>query len=356
MAYYFITASKDASIYLQQPNQNAGIDEILEISKVYYGTIKDVSRTIIKFETGFLSESVSRGDMQIEDAKLILKETQSEEIPLEYTLYAYPISGSWEMGIGTRFDNISTAGVTWNYREGDSQLIWMSGALQPNTDANPNSGVGGVWYTVSSSFQSFNYQSSDIEMDVIDMIRNWVSGSILNDGLILKYDNDIENNSQNYGIIKFFSKETNTIYQPKIRIGWDDQLFDTGSLQPVPTGGIVIGITNFKKQYRVGTTPIIRIFGREQYPLKTFTDTFVYTTVKYLPKNTYYQVKDFASDEIIVPFSEYTKVSCDSVGNYIKINLSNWEYDRVYKIEFKVDFGNYVEYFDGEYTFDVIKN
>ena len=48
--YSFLTASKDATIYLQQPNQNTGLDEIMEISKVYYGNIKDVSRALIKFD------------------------------------------------------------------------------------------------------------------------------------------------------------------------------------------------------------------------------------------------------------------------------------------------------------------
>jgi len=57
MAYYFLTASKDASIYLQQPNQNTGLDEILEISKVYYGNIRDISRALLRFEVGFLSSS-----------------------------------------------------------------------------------------------------------------------------------------------------------------------------------------------------------------------------------------------------------------------------------------------------------
>ena len=51
MAHYFLTASKDASVYLQQPDQNAGLDEVLEVSKVYYGGVKDVSRALLKFET-----------------------------------------------------------------------------------------------------------------------------------------------------------------------------------------------------------------------------------------------------------------------------------------------------------------
>ena len=49
--YYFVTASKDASIYLQQPTQNTGLDEILEVSKTYYGNLKDISRSLIKFDT-----------------------------------------------------------------------------------------------------------------------------------------------------------------------------------------------------------------------------------------------------------------------------------------------------------------
>ena len=35
--YYFLTASKDTTIFSQQPIQNTGLDEILEVSKVYYG-------------------------------------------------------------------------------------------------------------------------------------------------------------------------------------------------------------------------------------------------------------------------------------------------------------------------------
>jgi hypothetical protein len=45
-----MTASKDATIYLQQPNQNTGLDEIIEVSKVYYGNVKDVSRILIQFD------------------------------------------------------------------------------------------------------------------------------------------------------------------------------------------------------------------------------------------------------------------------------------------------------------------
>jgi hypothetical protein len=355
MAYYFLTASKDATVYLQQPNQNTGFDEILEISKVYYGNVKDVSHALLKFEVGYISKSISEQSIKLDTANLILKETKSEEIPLEYTIYANPIFGNWEMGTGTRFDNITTAGVTWNYREGDSKLEWIENGFEANTTASINDGSGGTWYTNYGSSQSFNYQTADINMNVKSILTAWMSGSIQNNGIILKYSTENESDTQDYGILKFFSKETNTIYQPKIQIAWDDQIFATASLSALTANDIKVGVTNLKKEYKVGGEVKLKIFGRELYPLKTFTNTFSYETVKYLPQTTYYQIKDVNSDDVIIPFSDYSKVSCDETGNYIKINFSNWEAGRTYKIEFKVDNDGDVQYFDNDTTFSLIK-
>jgi len=355
MAYYFLTASKDATVYLQQPNQNTGLDEILEISKIYYGNVKDVSHALLKFDIGYLSASLVNTSISMDDATLVLRETKSEELPLKYTIYANPISGSWEMGIGTRFDNVSTAGVTWNYREGDSKQEWLQNNFNSYTTASINNGVGGTWWTNYEANQSFDYQTADINMNVKSLLIAWMSGSIPNDGIILRHSIDNEVDTQDYGIIKVFSKETNTIYQPKIRIGWDDQTFATASLSPLTATDIKVGVNNPKKEYKLGSIAKLRIFGRELYPLKTFTNTFAYTSQKYLPKNSYYQIKDFASDDIIIPFSEYSKISCDSDGNYIKLNFSNWEAGRVYKIEFKVDMGDEdIQYFDEEMTFSIV--
>ena len=356
MAYYFMTASKDASIYLQQPNQNCGLDEILEISKVYYGNVKDVSRALLKFDLGFLSSSLVDTSVSMSEATLILKETKSEELPLEYTLYAYPISQSWQMGVGTRFDNVSTQGVTWNYREGDSNLEWLPIGVFTAGSTGSQFGDGGVWYSSYSTNQSFSYSTADISMNIKPMLQAWMSGSIPNEGLIVKHSFDVENDTEDYGIVKVFSKETNTIYQPKIRIGWNDQSFVTGSLTELTSEDIKVNVVNFKKEYKLGTIPKIRLAGRELYPLKTFSDKFEYTNVKYLPTTTYYQIKDFNSDDIIIPFSEYSKVSCDSIGNYIKLNLSNWEADRVYKIEFKVNINGNIQYFDEDVTFSIAKD
>ncbi len=268
--YQFLTASKDATIYLQQPDQNTGLDEILEISKVYYGSVKDTSRVLIKFDTTYLSQSISNSNTKLDEVTLVMRETESEEIPLEYTIYANPISGSWQMGIGTRFDDISTGGVTWKYREGDSKSRWLgdttTDGIIPNFAAGSTGsylGIGGTWYTNYSSNQTFSYSTADIAMNIKPMVQSWVSGSIPNDGLILRYSAQAENDTKDYGIVKLFSKETNTIHQPKIRIGWDDQTFETGSLSSVSAESVKIGISNLKKEYGLNTQPKLRIFARD---------------------------------------------------------------------------------------------
>ena len=352
--YYFLTASKDASVYLQQPDQNTGLDEVLEVSKVYYGNIKDVSRALLKFDLNGVSQSIVSGDVSLEEATLILRETDSEELPLEFTLEAYPISQSWEMGNGTRFDDISTAGVTWNNREGDTIQRWLQTAEFSEVSTGSYAGLGGTFYDSVYATQNFEYLTSDVNMDVKDIVEDWISGSIPNDGLILKLPFQSESDSTDYGILKLFSKETHTIHQPKLRIGWDDVTFTTGSLTELTSEEIKVGIRNFKKEYKVNTTPKLRVIGRDLYPLKSFTSTAQYGISKFLPTSSYYQIKDYHSDDVIVPFSDFTKLSCDDSGNYFKLNLSNWEVDRIYKIEFKVVIDGIPQFFDEDYTFGVI--
>jgi hypothetical protein len=351
--YYFVTSSKDATLYLQQPSQNTGRDEILEVSKTYYGNLKDVAHTLIKFDTDTLSSKISSGEVTMSEATLLLRECESDEIPLDYTIYANIVSGSWEMGIGTRFDDITSDGVSWKQR--NNNVEWLDDDYATGVTGSLN-GYGGTWFTGSESTQSFSYESTDISMDVSASLNEWISGTYSNEGFILRHSSILENDTNDYGQLKFFSKETNTIYQPKIRIGWDDSSFTTGSLTELSEDDIKVTFKRLKSSYKVNSKPKVLVFGRELYPLKTYTNEFAYNDVKFLPSTTYYQIKDAITDEVIVPFSNYSKVSCDSNGNFIRLNLENWETNREYYIEIKVDRDGVVEYFsDKDLTFLVEK-
>ena len=333
------TSSFDASIYLQQPEQNAGRDEILEVGKLYYGSSKDIARTLIKFDVANMG--IPSGSI----VYLNLKSSQAEEIPLEYTIHANAVSQSWNMGTGTKFDNITSNGVSWYYKNGIDK--WMDYTVTPNSYVSGSdtgsilNGGGGTWYTASMASQSYNYEDADIRMNVTGIVNLWLSGSITNNGFILHHSLTAENNELDYGVLKFFSKETNTIYEPKLEVVSKDSLFVTGSLTPV-TGsaqeGYKVVLTNLKSTYPANETIKVRVKGRDMYPLKTFgTGSFAYDQNKYLPSgSSYYQLEDYKTGEVIYPFGQYTQISCDSTSNYFNMSLNSLPINRTYELKIKI--------------------
>lgn len=343
--YTFYTAQKDATIYLIQPEQNTGRDEILEINKTYILGQKDISHALIKFDIAEISSSIDSGEITASITEMILKETESSEVPTEYTVYAYPVSQSWDMGIGTKFDEISTENVTWNSRKTDVE--WSSGSLVSGS---------GTWYTGSVVSQSLEYESNDLTFEISTPLDDWLNDVIPNEGFILKLGDAQENDNNDYGSLKYFSKETNTIYQPKIRIGWDDATFSTGSLSELVEEDIKVTFKRLKTSYKVDSQPTIRVFGREKYPLKQYSNEYAYNDVKFLPITTFYQIKDAVTHEIIIPYGDYSKVSCDASGNFFKLNFKNWEINRNYYIEIKTVRSGVTEYFSDEDLTFIVEN
>jgi len=189
-------------------------------------------------------------------------------------------------------------------------------------------------------------------------MHQWISGSLKNNGFIVRHSIDVENNTLDYGILKFFSKETNTIYEPKLELVWDDSSFVTGSLTPV-TGsaedGYKVVVTNLKREYSTNTKVKIRIKGRDMYPSKSFETTFAYDQSKYLTRDTtFYQLEDYITGEIILPFGDYTKVSCDSTSNYFVMNLNTFPKNRTYKLKLKVVENGISTIIDEKYIFDLV--
>jgi hypothetical protein len=351
----FFTSSYDASVYLQQPEQNAGRDEILEVGKLYYGSAKDIARSLIKFDI------TNMGIPSGSTIYLNLKSSQAEEIPLEYTIYANAVSQSWTMGTGTKFDNITSDGVSWKYKNGTD--LWQNNTLggtaifATGTTGSANA-EGGTWYTGSEASQSYNYEEADIRMNVTNIVNMWLSGSLPNNGFIVHHSLQNEENLSDYGVLKFFSKETNTIYEPKLEVVWDDSLFSTGSLAPV-TGsaedGYKIVLTNLKNKYPAGETIKVRVKGRDVYPLKSFGTTFEYDQSKHLPSGSaYYQLEDYKTGEVIYPFGNYTKISCDSTSNYFNMSLNSLPINRTYKLKIKIIESGISTIVDDKLIFEIV--
>lgn len=361
----FYTPLYDASIYLQQPEQNAGRDTILEVGKVYYGDIRDVYRILLKFNITSISQSFASQEITGSwKAYLNMYAANSDGIPLEYTIYANAVSQSWTMGTGTKFDNISTDGVSWKYRDGvnkwQDNTIGGSAVFTPGTTGSANA-EGGTWYTASQAFQSYNYEFDDVRMDVTGIVNLWISGSLPNHGFIIRHGLQNEEDLKDYGSLKFFSKESDTIYEPKLEIVWDDSKFITGSLTPI-TGSYQSDIfentkvifTNLKKDYLLNSKTRIRLKGRDIYPQKSFSSKYEYEQNKYLPTSSYYQIEDYITQDIIVPFGDYSKISCDNVSNYFYLDTTNYIPNRTYKLKVKITIDGVSEIIDEKNIFQIV--
>lgn len=357
--------------------------------------VPSISRALLKFNVSSLSSSIFNGDVEnTASLKCVLNMSidKAVSIPLSYSVYAYPISQSWEAGNGYYETGGSSLGASWYYRNYNSGSLWYSIDSSSNYNTNVDylntssyssasfQKGGGTWHyfvpasylTSSTGFcagltptqslkkvQNFNYESSDISMDITDIFKSWVCGCIPNEGIIVMSSLELIQTENETGTLKFFSKDTNTIYVPYIDVYWDDSSYVTGSLIPVQESvPYTITIKNLSKNYKFGAIPRINVFAREKNPLKNFNSGFQlnqYVTSSLLPTSSYYCIKDNESERTIIDFDIGTKLSCDGNIHYFYIDTTSFAVERYYRILIKIVTENEEQIIDNGYIFKVTR-
>ena len=390
--HYFEYPTTDTTLYegTVTSSYNTGLDQILEVRKNTNssGTTVNVSRILIKFDYGYINSQVTAGVIP-STAKyyLNLYDASSEELAVEQTLFGYMVSGSWSGGTGFMDrDPVLSDGASWKYRDNDTtKTQWLSGS-----DTQ-----GGTWfrtqtgkYKVSGS-SSLVYETKDIRMDITDMVKNHIYSSSVypNNGFIIKRENiptsqsafsifdpttatgSAEHDTSQLGHLKFFSRETNTIFPPKLEVEWDDSSWSTGSLSALSATdleNLTIYFKGMRDEYKEKSKVKFRLVGREKYPTRGFGTTPAALTVKTLPSGsqsmgagTYFSVKDTITNDTIIPFGTGSIVSCDSTGNYFNLWMDGFQPERHYKFEIKVVQGSGAtqtsQIYDDDYTFKVVR-
>jgi len=333
---------KDATIYEKDPEKNTGLDAILELSKIIDNTSSYNSRILVDFDYTAISASIV--DLGLDPNRfswnLRLYATEEQEIPLEYTLDCYPISQSWDMGIG-RYGNSpqTTEGVSWYYRNGKLDLVsaWPTSSFAAlTTGSYTTTPGGGAWYTSSAASQSFSYKAADVNMNVNSIIRAVQSGSIPFHGFVVKKQQTNEISLSKFKSIKFFSKDTHTIYSPVVEAKYDESVTNTTLTQIDTTEPYNIIAINLQSEYAESSIPTIQFGARYQYPTPTFATSSVFLDRYKLPSGTQYAIGSAQTDDIIINFSEYTSLSVDNNGNYFSLPLEGFQPERYYKILLKV--------------------
>ncbi len=386
--HYFIFGDKDATMYSGGTTSsiNTGADEILEVNKTVNqnGSVANVSRVLIQFDYTDISSSIQQGKIP-STAKyyLNLYDAGSEELLRTQNLFTHMISGSdWTEGNGKLdHDPVTTDGVSYQYRNQDETIPWVTGSVL--TD-------GGAWWTGSidaqyevSSSTTLTKATQDVRIDITDLVSNHIysASSYPNRGLLVKRESLLtgsrdfsfnpgsdttkdESSSTRLGNLKFFSTETHTIYPPKLEVVWDDSSWSTGSLSALSSTDLErlkVYFKNLRPEYKEDSKVKFRIVGRELYPTTDFATTPAELDVKYLPSaSAFYSVLDADTEEVIVPFGTGSKISSDSSGNYFNVWMNGFQAERNYRFCIKVVSGSgttdeQINYYDDNYDFRVVR-
>jgi len=363
MAVYRIFPEKDTTLYSDFPTLNAGLSEILDLSKqvsLNFPTYSAVGRALVKFSNVDMSSSVSNyiGSTPF-SAYFGMYLAYASAIPLDYTIRLYAVSESWDMGTG-RYDEQPNAmnGASWEWATGDF-LGWNTSSIGPGVTASffSDSGGGGNWYTSSLVTESFNNRSvQDLYFNVTPIVNQYVSGTLTNEGFIIKNDDSIEFDPNYQYTLQYFSTDTNTIYPPYLDFKWDDSIYspNTSSMNVIQSSNIVVTVGNNKGNYDQECIQRFNINVREQYPQRSFVTSSIYTVGEYLPSSSYWRLRDYDTGNIIFDFdTSNTKISTDQNGSFFTLYMNGMEPERYYRLEVRVDYEGQTMIFDNDYYFKV---
>ena len=348
MGRQFITPLQDASIYEQFSRRNTGADEIIEVgkSREASGSI----RGLIQFDVSkFIAPSGS-------EFFLNLRIANAERFQRNQTVEFYVVSESWDEGTGFFEQDLKNPqdGATWINRT--AAVAWTFG----NDTASLGGGTGSL---VASS--SFDWKPTDIRLDVTELVSQWIdSGSFtssigsssLDNGFLIKIPSADENDVAVNTNIRFFSRNTHTVYPPTLEAVWNTQTMSISpncGLSAAPEE-IEIFVQNLRPEMTSGSTHRIRFGVRGSNIVKSFTNAARFHGGFFLPSGSHIGVQDAATKAFIVPFDTGSFLSADNTGSYFDLKIENMYINRTYKILVQTSKPWGTEVIDTGHTFRVV--
>lgn len=372
MAVYKIFPDKDSFIFTEVSTANAGYDEMIEIGGYPIQEIGQTARTLIHFKDTEITNVVnSKIGSNPWSASIEMFIASAYETPVSHSIECFPVSMYWDGGIGKYGDNLFTgsadqSGVSWQFTKPLAQTPWkLAGSFTAGVTGSYNNTYpgGGNWYTGSNGINlqsSQSYETNDdldVLMDVTNAVHMHYSGTLANNGFILKFHDSIEFNISSSVRHKFFSSNTNTIYPPSLTFTWDDQSYITGSLNILSNPIAHVKITNNSGKYPDVGKQRFRLTARPKYPTRTFTTGSIYKTNYALNSGSVYALKDEFTEDLVIPFnSTYSKISCDSSGPYFDLYMNGLQPERYYRILVRSEIDGNTCTFDNDNVFKIVRN
>lgn len=208
----------------QKTGSNYGYAECLDVFKIagVSGALgvssgSQLSRILLKFDTSSLDAFLSTNNVLSRHKTYYLRlqnQTTADGLPTSFDLNVIPVSGAWDEGTGMdTFDSKDDGYVNWWKRT--STDYW---ALR-----------GGDVYASPVVNQHFDPGDENLYLDITSVFEVWASGTVPNDGLMVKLTASVEVDThyQDYYKKSFYSRHSRWQERhPYVEIRWNDFIGD----------------------------------------------------------------------------------------------------------------------------------
>ncbi len=244
MGIYRLPFSQDTWVNNEFRYGSGGRDPILDVGVKYSSSSSNryIERILGKIDTSSSSDIKSRISLgQIPDPALDATVTaklkmfnvlHAQRQARSFILNIFPVTQQWDEGSGLGF--------------GSENFLYSTGyANYVSRKVGTDWTVSGGDYLVdsNSAVQEFDNGSEDLNVDITNMFKNWISGISSNNGFIVKvsdlYENTTGSSSASLDLWRksFFGRETSLNEWPRVEVLWDDQIKDYRSFFTIGGSG-----------------------------------------------------------------------------------------------------------------------
>lgn len=300
------------SLLSKYPYMNMGGDSRLILSSYTELGVQIISRVLIASPE---SQSFSASKVQA----WIYPNYSDLSVTSQQVISIYPVSVSWIPGAGIfSKNNINTGdGSDWYTRNGIG--LWDK--------------AGGDYYT--NTLYSITKSYSTIYDTYVFDITNVST----NNGYLVKFKSE----TSSFGIIEFYSPNTDTCFYPKFVYYVDDYSYITSSYQIDDPEDFVVRFSNLEKRYEKQQIIKLKVrFTPKQYSRDWTTSVWSSERNNWcLPEDisAYYELYDVTDIQPIkvYGYSQYTKISCDGTNSYFMFDVESLPRNKFYSINIKIN-------------------
>jgi hypothetical protein len=214
-----ITNAFEANLQTRGTGSNMGQSDILETFSIYgqaSTSSVEQSRILINFPVSEIYNDREAGVIPASGSVSFYLRVHNaphgQTLPKDYDLTILPISRSWQEGYGLDMEGYTDAGTS-NWISSSQIQAWTT--------------PGGDYVATPAYDQRINNGTEDIEVDISEMVEQWLEGTLDGNGLGIQLSSSYVALERSFYTKKFFARGSEYVYlRPKIEARWDSTIKD----------------------------------------------------------------------------------------------------------------------------------